>query len=86
MTNYYQAQAVTVNGVLFDTLSTALAYITENYAEWCGRGFTETTLVSVEHDSNDSTVWVKYTHDDEDYANLGEEQFDIKYLEIITTV
>ena len=86
MTNYYRADAVTVNDVLFESLPTALAYITDNYAEWCGIRHADTTLASVEYEN--STVWVKYTHDDVDDAdyNISEEPFDVKYLEIITTV
>lgn len=86
MTNYYRADAVKIEDTYFESLDTAIAYITNNYAQWCLVDFTDTTLVGVEYD--DGAVWVEYTLDDEDFAddNKRREPFYIERLEIVTAV
>lgn len=83
----YNSEMVSVNGEFFDTMHTAIEYITSNYADWCGVRFLDTTLVSVEM-GEDGNVWVKYTHDDMDYAdnNLCEEPYEIKYHDIVVNL
>lgn len=88
MNGYYRADAVNVEGTLFESLPTAVSYITDNYREWCGLGnFTDTTLVSVEV-GVDGAVWVKYTLDEDDYADDPErvEPYYYTSLDIITAV
>lgn len=86
MTNFYRADAVKVEDSYFDSLDTAIAYITSNYAAWCLVDFMDTTLVGVEYD--DGAVWVEYTLDDEDFAddNKRREPFTVERLEMVTTV
>lgn len=86
MTNYYRADAVKIENSYFESLETAIAYITNNYAEWCLVNFMDTTLVSVEYD--DGAVWVEYTLDDEDFAddNKRREPFYVNGFDLITAV
>jgi hypothetical protein len=83
----YNSEIVSVNGEFFDKTATAIEYITNNYADWCGVRFMDTTLVSVEH-GDDGNIWVKYTRDDMDYDdnNLSEEPYEIKYHDFVVTL
>lgn len=83
----YNSEMISVGKSFFDTVDTAIEYITANYDKWCGVNFMSTTLVSVER-GDDGNVWVKYTQDDLDLADysLCEESFEIKYHEIIVTL
>lgn len=86
MTTFYNADIVSVDDQLFETMDCAIQYITHNYKEWCMITHFDTTLVSVEYE--DGSVIVKYTMDDEDNADdpLFTEFFDVKYKDMMTIV